>query len=224
MIEAIASGSGGFRSIQAAVDAAQPGGDVPSLILIRDGAYDEPVLIGKGRLRIVGESAQRVILKQPIQISSGDVELENFLNGTEPIGQHDARETPSLFLCGCREAVPQYAIRQGYYVYDETLPGCTLKQAAVTGVLGRVELFLRPGDSLALVIGLAEGEPGRFFTPGDGGEFQLYLHFARSAALENKANFHIVADKALPASFKKALSGFAIQNSVPYSERTWLIQ
>lgn len=123
MIEVSTSGSGGYRSIQEAVDAAGTAGDSPRLVLIRDGTYAEGARIERGWMRIAGESAQRVILKAPIVAAGGTVELENLQNGPETAGQNNGRPVPSLFLCGCREAVPAGPPRQGCHVYDETLPG-----------------------------------------------------------------------------------------------------
>lgn len=91
----------------------------------------------------------------------------------------------------------------------------------MSGTLGRIELFLRPGDTLALLTGPAEGRPGRFFCPGGGREFPLYLEMARNAALENGAAFLLIACRGLPDEHRSALMDYAGKNGVPCSEGAW---
>lgn len=224
MIQVSASGSSEARSIQSAVDASVGNQSAPALILIRDGVYEEQVRIKEGWMRIVGESAQRVILRSPIQISGGDVELENMQNGSGIINQNDLRDVPSLFLCGSREAMPAGPPPFQCYLYDETSPGGTAKGAAVQGMLGRIELFLRPGDFLALLCGPSEGEPGPAFCPGAGREFPLYLEMYRYAALENGARLFLILHRELPQAHKTALTAFARQAQVPLFQGGWPLQ
>ncbi len=221
MIEVSQSGISGFRSIQAAVDAAAAAGGTPSLVLIRDGVYEESVRIDRGILRVVGESSKRVILRHPLQITGGEVELENIQNGGVMIGQNNVRKVPSMFFCGSREAMPNEPHPLTISLYDETLPGCTVKGAVVMGVLGRIELFLRPGDTLAVLLGQAEGEPGPYFCTGSGREFPLYLEIARNTALENSAEFRLIVHCGLPKAHRAAAMAYAMERGIPFFQKAW---
>lgn len=215
MIEVSQSGINGYRHIQEAVDAAFANGETPALILIRDGVYDEPVQINKANLRIVGESQSRVVLRQPLQITADEVELENLQNGGVMIGQNNGRKVPSIFLCGSSDVAESGLHLPGYLLHDETQTACTLKGAVVRGILGRIELFLRPGDTLSVLLGQEEGEAGPCFCAGEGPVFSLYLEMARNTALENGAKFRFLLGSRLPEAHTAAVWAFAKEKDVP---------
>lgn len=59
-----ADGSGNYKTIQSAIDAAAFNGDVTTVIYIRSGVYKEKLLIprGKNNLHLLGEGAERTII------------------------------------------------------------------------------------------------------------------------------------------------------------------
>lgn len=59
MIIVANDGSGDYNTLQAAIDAASEG----ALILVREGVYDEKVVVHKPNLRIVGASRENTVLK-----------------------------------------------------------------------------------------------------------------------------------------------------------------
>ena len=223
MIEVSVSGNSAYNSIQAAVDAAIGNNPAPDLILIRDGVYDEKVTINSRNLRITGESFQRVLLKSALQIKGSGIELENLQNGENVIGRNDRRDMHALFLCGCLEAIPSGPPPFQHYIYNETISGGTVKGTVVLGHLGRVELFLRPGDLLALLCGRSESDAHPYFCPGNGREFPLYLEMFYNAALENGAEMLLIYNSSLPEPYRTALKAFAKEKGILPAEDTWPI-
>ena len=55
-------GSGDYRSIQEAVDAARSGEHAPTIILIREGVYRERVVIHRDNLRLIGEDREKTVI------------------------------------------------------------------------------------------------------------------------------------------------------------------
>ena len=57
-------GTGDFTTIQAAIDAAPATSRHPVILLVKNGVYEERVIVNKDNLRIVGEDSEKTIITQ----------------------------------------------------------------------------------------------------------------------------------------------------------------
>ena len=118
-------GSGQYTTIQQAVDNAPVGGGEPVLILVRDGVYDEKLVINKPNLRIVGQSRENTVL------THGDYAKMLFEDGSE----QGTFCTYTLLICADNVTVENMTIR------NHAGPGKIVGQAVAVYAAGDRNVF-----------------------------------------------------------------------------------
>lgn len=101
MITVAKDGSGQFATIQQAIDSVPLGAREPTLILVREGVYDEKVVVNKPDLKIIGESREKTVL------THSDYAKMLFKDGTE----QGTFCTYTLLICADNVTVENITLR-----------------------------------------------------------------------------------------------------------------
>lgn len=173
MIIVAKDGSGQYTTIQQAVDAAPVGHSEPTLILVREGVYDEKVVINKPNLRIVGASRENTVL------THSDYAKMCFEDGSE----QGTFCTYTLLVCADNVTVENMTVR------NDAGPGKIVGQAVAVYAAGDRGIF-RSCDFIANQDTLFCGPPsektarvaapynvGRIDPPGDCGDLGRRVYF-----------------------------------------------
>lgn len=173
MITVSKDGSGDFSSIQRAVDSIAAGLDESTVILVREGVYDEKVVINKPHLRIVGESREGTVL------THSDYAKMLFDDGTE----QGTFCTYTLLVCADDVTVENMTVRNDADSGKDVGQAVALYAAGDRGIFRSCDiiahqdtLFCGPASEKTARVS-APYDIGHTDSPGDCGDLGRRIYF-----------------------------------------------
>lgn len=207
---------------------AQPAG--PLLLLLRMDAYDEPLIIRRDQLYLVGEAEKRTFIntqQEPV-IEGKDVMIEHLTVKVTDCEGKD--QEPREIVYGDLQAKnrPKYCFLLG----DETMASwikempdekrtevCMMNDASTKRVitsklLGMVELCLHPGDTLFIQLGKHDSDADIALHTQPRTTFTDYLGMMVDAARMRQAAPVLLLSSEAPQEYAAAMRDFAAWRGV----------